>query len=243
MKERYHRQTLLPEVGEEGQRKLREARVLIVGAGGLGCPVALYLAGAGVGHLGLVDDDVVSLSNLHRQVLYEEADLGHPKAECAVRHLQTKNSDIELKAYPMRLTPDNAERLIAEYDLVVDGCDNHATRYLLSDICEKQKKPYVHAAIGAFQGQVAILCYGEGAPTYRALFPDEDMMCSLEAGKGVIGTTPAVVGSLVANEVLKLIIGYGKSLLGQLLVIDLLTLDVQKILLTKCHPERSEGSR
>ena len=229
MKERYHRQTLLPEVGEEGQRKLREARVLIVGVGGLGCPVALYLAGAGVGHLGLVDNDVVSLSNLHRQVLYEEADLGHPKAACAARHLQAKNGDIELKAYPMRLTPDNAERLIAEYDLVVDGCDNHATRYLLSDICEKQKKPYVHAAIGAFQGQVAILCYEEGAPTYRTLFPDEDAMCSLEAEKGVIGTTPAVIGSLIANEVLKLIAGFGEALFGKLFYIDLQTLKTQTI--------------
>ena len=232
MNHKYHRQTLLPEIGEEGQHRLQEARVLIVGMGGLGCPVALYLTGAGVGHLGLVDDDVVSLSNLHRQVLYEEADLGHPKAERAVRHLQAKNSDIELKAYPMRLTPDNAERLIAEYDLVVDGCDNHATRYLLSDICERQRKPYVHAAIGAFQGQIAILCYDEGAPTYRTLFPDEEMMCSLEAEKGVVGTTPAVVGSLVANEVLKLIIGYGKSLLGQLLVIDLLTIQTNFIRLT-----------
>ena len=229
MKERYHRQTLLPEVGEEGQRKLREARVLIVGVGGLGCPVALYLAGAGVGHLGLVDNDVVSLSNLHRQVLYEEADLGHPKAACAARHLQAKNGDIELKAYPIRLTPDNAECLIAEYDLVVDGCDNHATRYLLSDICEKQKKPYVHAAIGAFQGQVAILCYEEGAPTYRTLFPDEDAMCSLEAEKGVIGTTPAVIGSLIANEVLKLIAGFGEPLFGKLFYIDLQTLKTQTI--------------
>ena len=229
MKERYHRQTLLPEVGEEGQKKLQNARVLIVGVGGLGCPVALYLAGAGVGHLGLVDNDVVSLSNLHRQVLYDESDIDQPKAECATRHLHTKNSDIELKAYPMRLTPDNAECLIAEYDLVIDGCDNHATRYLLSDICEKQKKPYVHAAIGAFQGQVAILCYEEGAPTYRTLFPDEDAMCSLEAEKGVIGTTPAVIGSLIANEVLKLIAGFGEALFGKLFYIDLQTLKTQTI--------------
>ncbi len=226
---KYHRQTLLPEIGEEGQKKLQNARVLIVGVGGLGCPVALYLAGAGVGHLGLVDNDVVSLSNLHRQVLYEEADLGHPKAACAARHLQAKNGDIELKAYPIRLTPDNAECLIAEYDLVIDGCDNHATRYLLSDICEKQKKPYVHAAIGAFQGQVAILCYEEGAPTYRTLFPDEDAMCSLEAEKGVIGTTPAVIGSLIANEVLKLIAGFGEALFGKLFYIDLQTLKTQTI--------------
>ena len=229
MKERYHRQGLLPEVGEEGQKKLQNARVLIVGVGGLGCPVALYLAGAGVGHLGLVDNDVVNLSNLHRQVLYDESDIDLPKAECAVRHLQAKNGDIELKAYPMRLTPDNAECLIAEYDLVIDGCDNHATRYLLSDICEKQKKPYVHAAIGAFQGQVAILCYEEGAPTYRTLFPDEDTMCSLEVEKGVIGTTPAVIGSLIANEVLKLIADFGEALFGKLFYIDLQTLKTQTI--------------
>ena len=229
MKERYPRQGLLPEVGEEGQKKLQNARVLIVGVGGLGCPVALYLTGAGVGHLGLVDDDVVNLSNLHRQVLYDESDIDQPKAECATRHLHTKNSDIELKAYPMRLTPDNAECLIAEYDLVIDGCDNHATRYLLSDICEKQKKPYVHAAIGAFQGQIAILCYEEEAPTYRTLFPDEDTMCSLEVEKGVIGTTPAVIGSLIANEVLKLIAGFGEALFGKLFYIDLQTLKTQTI--------------
>lgn len=226
---KYHRQTLLPEIGEEGQRKLQKTKVLIVGVGGLGCPIALYLAGAGVGHIGLVDGDAVSLSNLHRQVLYEEADLGLPKAECAARHLQARNSDIELKAYPMRLTSDNAEHLIAEYDLVVDGCDNHATRYLLSDLCEKQRKPYVHAAIGAFQGQVAILCYDEGAPTYRTLFPNEATLCALEAGKGVIGTTPAIVGSLVAGEVLKLIAGFGESLLGKLFLFDLLTLNTQII--------------
>lgn len=239
---KYHRQTLLPEVGEKGQEKLQEARVLIVGVGGLGCPVALYLAGSGVGHIGLVDDDVVSIHNLHRQVLYGEADLGLPKAECASRHLQARNGDIEVKAYPMRLTPDNAGQLIAGYDLIIDGCDNHATRYLISDTCLRLGKPYIYAAIGAFQGQVAILCYDEGAPTYRTLFPNEEATSLLRAEKGVMGTTPAVVGSIVANEALKLIIGYGKPLLGQLLVIDLLTLDVQKILLTNCHPEPLRSS-
>jgi len=229
MNHKYHRQTLLPEIGEEGQCKLREARVLIVGVGGLGCPIALYLASAGVGHLGIVDNDTVSLSNLHRQVLYEEVELGQPKAECAIHHLRARNSDIELKAYPMRLTKDNAEQLIAEYDFVVDGCDNHATRYLISDVCEKQHKPYIYAAIGAFQGQVAILCHDEEAPTYRTLFPDEKTMCALEAPKGVIGTTPAITGSLVANEVLKLIVGFGEPLLGKLFLIDLLTLNTQMI--------------
>ena len=229
MNNKYHRQTLLSEIGEEGQEKLKQARVLIAGVGGLGCPIALYLTTAGVGRLGLIDDDVVSLSNLHRQVLYNEADIGQPKAECAARHLQQKNSDIELTAYPIRLTKENAERLIRDYDIVVDGCDNHATRYLISDVCHQLQKPYVYAAIGAFQGQVGILCYEHNAPTYRTLFPDEEAMLSVEAGKGVIGTTPAVVGSIVANEVIKLIIGYGDVLKNKLLCIDLLTLQTQLI--------------
>lgn len=232
MNNQYHRQTLLPEIGEEGQQKLKQAKVLIVGVGGLGCPIALYLATAGVGCLGLIDDDVVSLSNLHRQVLYDEADIGQPKAEYAAHHLQQKNSDIELTAYPMRLTKENAETLIRDYDIVVDGCDNHATRYLISDVCHRLQKPYVYAAIGAFQGQVGILCYDHDAPTYRTLFPDEEAMLSVEAGKGVIGTTPAVVGSIAANEVLKLTVDFGEALIGKILFIDLLTLDIQKINLT-----------
>lgn len=228
MNNRYQRQTLLPEIGEEGQFKLQKARVLIVGVGGLGCPVALYLAGAGVGHIGLADDDVVSIHNLHRQILYNESDIGLPKAECAVRHLHARNSDIEVKAYPVRLTSDNAEQLIAEYDIIVDGCDNHATRYLISDICHRLKKTYVYAAIGAFQGQVAILCHPENGATYRTLFPDE-VMGTVQAEKGVIGTTPAVVGSIAANEVLKLIIGYGETLVNRMWYIDLLTLNTQII--------------
>ena len=232
MNKKYHRQILLPEVGEAGQEKLKQARVLIVGVGGLGCPIALYLTAAGVGCLGLIDDDVVSISNLHRQILYDEADIGQPKAECAVRHLLQKNSNTELIAYPIRLTKENAEELIAEYDMVVDGCDNHATRYLISDVCHRQQKPYVYAAIEAFQGQVSVLCLSDNVPTYRTLFPDEKNMLSFEAGKGVIGTTPAVIGSIVANEVLKLIIGFGETLTGKILIIDLLTLDIQKINLT-----------
>lgn len=229
MNNRYQRQTLLTEIGEEGQFKLQKARVLIVGVGGLGCPVALYLAGAGVGHIGLADDDVVSIHNLHRQILYNESDIGLPKAKCAVRHLHARNSDIEVKAYPVRLTSDNAEQLIAEYDIIVDGCDNHATRYLISDICHRLKKTYVYAAIEAFQGQVAILCHPENAATYRTLFPDEEAMGTVQAEKGVIGTTPAVVGSIVANEVLKLIIGYGETLVNRMWYIDLLTLNTQII--------------
>ena len=229
MNNKYHRQTLLSEIGEEGQEKLKQARVLIAGVGGLGCPIALYLTTAGVGRLGLIDDDVVSLSNLHRQVLYNEADIGQPKAECAVRHLQAKNSDIHIEGYPFRLDKENAEALIAKYDIVVDGCDNHATRYLISDVCHQLQKPYVYAAIGAFQGQAGVLCYDEQASTYRTLFPDEDVMCDRKAEKGVIGTTPAVIGSLVANEVIKLIIGHGDVLKNKLFCIDLLTLQTQLI--------------
>ena len=229
MKERYQRQTLLPEIGEEGEEKLRKARVLIVGVGGLGCPIALYLCGAGVGHLGLIDDDYVSISNLPRQVLYDETDIGKLKVSCAVRHLQAKNSDIQIDSYPFRLDKENAEALIAKYDIIVDGCDNHDTRYLISDVCHQQQKPYVYAAIGAFRGQAGVLCYDEQASTYRTLFPDEDVMCDRKAEKGVIGTTPAVIGSLVANEVIKLIIGYGDVLKNKLFCIDLLTLQIQLI--------------
>lgn len=229
MKERYQRQTLLPEIGEEGQEKLRKARVLIVGVGGLGCPIALYLCGAGVGHLGLIDDDYVSISNLPRQVLYDETDIGELKVSCAVRHLQAKNSDIQIDSYPFRLDKENAEALIAKYDIIVDGCDNHDTRYLISDVCHQQQKPYVYAAIGAFRGQAGVLCYDEQASTYRTLFPDEEVMCKMKAEKGVIGTTPAVIGSLVANEVIKLIIGYGDVLKNKLFCIDLLTLQTQLI--------------
>jgi len=225
MKERYHRQTLLPEIGEEGQRKLRNAHVLIVGVGGLGCPIALYLTSAGVGYIGLVDDDVVSISNLHRQVLYSEEEVGQSKALCAVRRLKTLNGETDITPYPFRLTKDNADEIISRYDLVVDGCDNHATRYLISDTCHRLEKPYVHAAIEAFHGQVAILCHGKNAATYRTLFPDEEAMCAIQAEKGVIGTTPAIVGSIAANEVLKIIIGHGETLTNRLWYIDLLTLN------------------
>lgn len=229
MKERYQRQILLPEIGEEGQQKLKDARILLVGAGGLGCPIALYLTSTGVGHLGIMDDDVVNTSNLGRQVLYTEDETGQSKALCAVRRLKALNGETDITPYPIRLTKDNADEIISRYDLVVDGCDNHATRYLISDTCLRWKKPYVYAAIGAFHGQVAILCHGKNAATYRTLFPDEEAMCALQAEKGVVSTTPAVVGSIAANEALKLIIGHGETLVNRLWYIDLLTLNTQII--------------
>ena len=165
MNGRYHRQILLPEIGEEGQQKLKEARVLLVGVGGLGCPISLYLTAAGVGCLGLVDPDVVSATNLGRQVLYQEDEIGHTKVSCAARRLKAQNGQVLLIEYPLRMTSENAESLIADYDIVVDGCDNHATRYLISDTCHRLQKPYVYAAIGTFQGQVGILCHNKKTQT------------------------------------------------------------------------------
>ena len=164
---RYDRQIILPEIGEEGQKKLQEAKVLIVGVGGLGSPIALYLAGAGVGCLGLVDDDLVSITNLQRQVLYSEKELGKPKAICAAERLSALNSEIRIHPYSTRLTKENAYHIIQEYDIVVDGCDNFATRYLINDICIEQKKPYVYGAICGFEGQVSVFNNGKKKKNYR----------------------------------------------------------------------------
>lgn len=223
---RYDRQTMLPEIGLEGQEKLRCARVLIVGVGGLGSPLATYLTGAGVGTLGLVDEDTVSVNNLHRQVLYAEDEVGRSKVDCAVRRLSALNSDVTFRTYPCRLTAGNAAAMVRDYDVVVDACDNFTTRYLLSDVCAAEGRPYVYGAIQGFCGQVSVLCC-EGASfrTYRDLYPDEEAMLRLPPpDKGVVGMTPAVVGGVEAHEVMKLVCGYGEPLCGQLWTIDLRTM-------------------
>ena len=222
---RYDRQIILPEIGEEGQKKLQEAKVLIVGVGGLGSPIALYLAGAGVGCLGLVDDDLVSITNLQRQVLYSEKELGKPKAICAAERLSALNSEIRIHPYSTRLTKENAYHIIQEYDIVVDGCDNFATRYLINDTCVQLGKIYVYGAIRAFDGQVSVFNY-QGGPDYRHFFPDEDEMLSMpHPPKGVLGVTPGIVGCTEATEVLKIIGGYGEVLSGKLWIIDLKTME------------------
>ena len=226
---RYDRQTILPEIGEEGQKKLLDAKVLIVGVGGLGSPIALYLAGAGVGCIGLVDDDVVSISNLQRQVLYSEKELGKSKAVCAAERLSALNSEIKIQPYSTRLTEDNARDIIREYDMVVDGCDNFATRYLINDICIEQGKPYIYGAICGFEGQVSVFNFGKRKKSYRDLYPDEEEMKRMPPPpKGVMGITPAVVGSIEATEVLKVIGGFGDVLAGELWTIDLRTLQSNK---------------
>lgn len=222
--ERYDRQTILPEIGAEGQARLQAAKVLIVGVGGLGSPIALYLAGAGVGTIGLVDHDAVSISNLQRQVLYSEEELDDLKAVCAAMRLTALNSTITVNACPGRLSPDNARELIGQYDIVVDGCDNFATRYLINDVCVKLNKPYVYGAICGFEGQVSVFNYGSVPKTYRDLYPDEQAMLLLPSpDKGVVGVTPAITGSVEATEVLKIICGFGEVLAGKLWTIDLRT--------------------
>lgn len=226
---RYDRQRILPEIGEEGQRKLKRAKVLIVGVGGLGSPIALYLAGAGVGCIGLMDDDVVSISNLQRQVLYSENELGKAKAICAAERLSSLNSEITIRCYPTRLTKENAREIISQYDVIVDGCDNFDTRYIINDVCEELEKPYVYGAICGFEGQVSVFHYGEKKKTYRDLYPDENEMKRMPPPpKGVMGITPAVVGSIEATEVLKIICDFGEVLASKLWTIDLRTLESNK---------------
>ena len=221
---RYARQQMLSEIGDAGQEKLSCASVLIVGVGGLGSPIALYLAGAGVGRIGLIDADVVSVSNLQRQVLYREEMVGLNKATCAAEQLLALNSAIKIDTYPYRLDAENAQVIISTYDIVVDGTDNFATRYLIDDWCIALNKVYVYGAIGEFEGMVSVFNYN-GTYSYRGLYPDEAAMLALTSpSKAVLGVTPGLVGCAEANEVIKVICGFGDVLSGKLWTIDLRTM-------------------
>jgi adenylyltransferase/sulfurtransferase len=232
---RYARQMVLPGMGPEGQEKLKRARVLVVGAGGLGCPVLLYLAAAGVGTLGIADGDVVSHSNLHRQVLYGGRDVGRPKAETAAGRLREMNPLITVCVHPAHLSSGNALELLAGYDWVVDCTDNFPARYLINDACVLLGKPFVYGAIHRFEGQVSVFNHrgpnGEQGPTYRCLFPEppppEQVPNCAEAG--VLGVLPGVVGLFQATEVVKALTGNGKVLSGELLLMDLLETSFRKI--------------
>ena len=220
--ERYLRQMALPQIGERGQARLVVSRVLIIGVGGLGTASSIYLAAAGVGHLGLVDFDVVSRSNLQRQVLYDEYMVGKPKVICAKERLSRLNGDIDIKAINEPVTEDNAMSIISDYDIVVDGCDNMATRLLTSDICHSLGKPYVYGAISEFGGQVAVLCT-KGGKTLRDIFGwfSTD---AVNASNAVIGITPGIVGTVQANQTLQLLCGFGEPLIDRLWVADFLTM-------------------
>ncbi|MEO1264455.1 MAG: molybdopterin-synthase adenylyltransferase MoeB [Pseudomonadota bacterium] len=228
---RYQRHLVLREVGGAGQQRLKDARVLLIGAGGLGSPLAMYLAAAGVGTLGIVDDDVVSLSNLQRQVLHTTARVGEPKVQSAAAMVGALNPHVDVEAHATRIDAHNALDLIGRYDIVADGSDNFATRYLVSDACHLARRPLVFAAVGPFDGYVSTFkpfkrdAGGKPLPTYRCLFPsapsaETTFNC---AEVGVLGSIVGVVGTLQATEVIKEILGIGDSLAGRLLIYDALS--------------------
>jgi molybdopterin-synthase adenylyltransferase len=225
--ERYARHIVLREVGGPGQQKLKSARVLVIGAGGLGAPVLLYLAAAGVGTLGVVDDDEVSLSNLQRQVIFSTSDIGKEKAERAGAAIARLNPHVAVETHKVRLAAANALDLIGRYDIVADGSDNFATRYLTSDACYFAKRPLVTAAVGTFDGALTTIrahekrIDGQPNPTYRCLFPEPPpgtVPACAEAG--ILGALPGILGSMMALEVIREIVGFGEGLVGRLAVID-----------------------
>lgn len=219
--ERYNRHVLLPNIGDEGQRRLKNAAVLCVGAGGLGSPILMYLAAAGVGQIGIVDDDVVAAHNLQRQVIHGSADIGMPKVESAARRLRDLNPLITVDTHLVRITSDNALEIVAEYDIVVDGTDNFATRYLLNDACALLGLPYVWGSVYRFEGQASVFYAGHG-PCYRCTFPapPPPAFAPSCATGGVLGALCATIGAVQATEVVKLITGVGEPLIGRVLVHD-----------------------
>ncbi len=235
--ERYSRHLIMPEVGMTGQRKLKDASVLMVGAGGLGSPLGLYLAAAGIGRIGIVDFDVVDHTNLHRQVLHGTKDVGRPKLESARDRIADVNPNVEVESHQLRLTSDNAMEVIEAYDVVVDGTDNFPTRYLTNDACVILGKPNVYGSIFRFEGQVSIFDARHG-PCYRCLFrqpPPPGMVPSCAEG-GVLGVLPGIIGTLQALETIKLVIGQGDPLIGRLLLFDALAME-WRILRLRKNPE------
>jgi molybdopterin/thiamine biosynthesis adenylyltransferase/rhodanese-related sulfurtransferase len=232
---RYSRHLLIPEVGESGQERLLAARVLLIGAGGLGSPASLYLAAAGVGTLGIVDADVVDDSNLQRQIVHSTDRLGEPKVESAKRTLEALNPDVDVKTYEERLTSENVERILGDgWDLIVDGADNFPTRYLVNDAAVWHDIPVVHGSIYRFEGQVTVFAPGEG-PCYRCLFPTPpppELAPSCAEG-GVLGVLPGIIGSLQANEALKLLLEAGEALAGRLLLFDALGTTLDEVIVKR----------
>jgi len=231
---RYSRHFLLPEVGEDGQAKLLQAKVLMVGAGGLGSPSAYYLAAAGVGTLGIIDNDVVDISNLQRQILHANDRVGMPKVESAKKTLEGLNPDVKVIPYQAKLTSENIMEILKDYDLVIDGCDNFPTRYLVNDACVLTGKPNVHGSIFQFEGQATVFYPGKG-PCYRCLYPEPPPaeMAPSCAEAGVLGVLPGLIGVIEALEAVKLILGKGDSLVGRLLHFNTLTMEINTLKLRR----------
>lgn len=218
-RERYARQGLMPELPPEAQERLRANRVLVLGAGGLGAPILYYLTAVGVGSIRLVDDDVVSVSNLNRQILFAESDLGKPKAECARTRLLSFNSTTHIDAHAVRLTADNAHALASDVDLIIDASDNLATRYLLDDVAGALGTPYLYGAVEGFVGQCALFHF-DGCGSYRGLFPEMDAKADATP-VGIVGATAGALGSMMASEAIRLLAGLTPTLAGTLLRLDL----------------------
>jgi adenylyltransferase/sulfurtransferase len=243
MMNRYHRHIVLPEIGIEGQLKLSNAKVLVVGAGGLGCPILQYLAAAGIGTLGIIDFDVVTESNLQRQVLYGKSSLGRNKALAAKHRLQDLNDTITINAYPEKLTSLNAEKLFSYYDVIVDGTDNFESRYLINDVSRSTNKPLVYGGIFKFEGQVSVFNYQDG-PSYRCLFPEQPGKDSVPncSEIGVLGVLPGIIGSFQATEVIKILLDLGDILSGKVLYYNSLTTNLWTMNLKRSHTEFKPGS-
>ena len=233
---RYSRHIIMPQIGSKGQRKLLDSKVLLIGAGGLGSPSALYLAAAGVGTIGIVDFDVVELTNLQRQILHHGYDVGRLKVDSAVDTIADINPDVQVNPYQIRLTSENALELFDDYDVILDGTDNFPTRYLVNDACVMLKKPNVHGSIFLFEGQASTFVPGQGC--YRCLYPSPPPagMVTNCAEAGVLGVLPGIVGSIQAIEAIKVLLDLGNSLVGRLLLFDALSMEFRQVKLRK-NPE------
>src|SRR6201999_109903 len=232
---RYSRHLILPEVGMAGQKKIRSTSVLCIGAGGLGSPIAMYLAAAGIGKIGIVDFDTVDFSNLQRQIIHTTADVGRSKAESAKETIEQINPNVEVVIHNTRLTSENALEIIAQYDIVVDGTDNFPTRYLTNDACVLLKKPNVYGSIFRFEGQASVFAPHLGGPCYRCLYPEPPppgMVPSCAEG-GVLGVLPGIIGCIQATEILKLAIGKGTPLIGRLLLFNALDMKFRELKLRR----------
>ncbi len=227
-KQRYKRQLIMPEIGEEGQLRLKDSSVIVVGTGGLGSPVLLYLAGAGVGRLGIVDDDQVELSNLQRQIVHHTEGLGLDKVESARQSLSRLNPEVQIDLHKCRLTEENAPSLVAPYDVVVVAVDNISTRYLLNAACVKMNKPLVEAGVSGFSGMATTIIPGE-TPCYHCLFPRQEAGLEEPKYKGIIGALAGLLGTIEAVEAIKLLVGRGRLLTGRMLFVDGLAMDFREI--------------